>query len=394
MKLPTVTILAGRDRRVRQGHPWVFANEIQMDQNAKAIAPGSLVKLQTENGEKLGVAGFNPHVLIAARRHDPRPDAKIDRIWFAQKFAAAQALRQRFLRTPFYRLVHAEADGLPGLIVDLYSDTAVVQANTATMDSLLPDIVPALTEITSARNVVLVRSGAAVQQEGLAEESRLLAGTLDGPLQVDENGANFFSDPLGGQKTGWFYDQRDNRAFAAKLCGGAEVLDVYCYAGGFGVLAATQMAREVTMVDRSAAALALAERASEANTVHDRCRFLKMDALDALELMTAKGRHFDVVIADPPAFIKSRKDMAAGLKGYRKLARLAAGVVKHGGILCLGSCSHHAEQAAWSEENVRGIYEAGRSGIIVRTSGAGADHPVHPLLPESAYLKFQVFQLD
>ena len=185
-----------------------------------------------------------------------------------------------------------------------------------------------------------------------------------------------------------------NRAYAARLCSGQRVLDVYSYAGGFGVLAATQEPQHVTLIDRSDVALSLAHRAAEANAVAERCHFLKADALTELERLAAAGETFGVVIADPPAFIKNKKDMGAGLKGYRKLARLAASVVAPQGILCLGSCSYHAELSAWMEENARGVIEAGRTGRILRTSGAGADHPVHPLLPESAYLKFEVFQLD
>ena len=394
MNLPVVTVLAGRAKRVRQGHPWVYSNEVQMDKQAKAIAPGALVRLKTENGESLGVAGFNPHTLIAARRLDPDETAVIDRHWFVRKFSAALALRQRFFKEPFFRLIHAEADGLPGLIVDLYGDVLVVQANTAVMDTLLPEILPALQTVTGVSTIVHNRAGAAVMQEGLAEKSEVLVGSFTGPLRIDENGASFFIDPIGGQKTGWFYDQRDNRAYAAKLCSGQRVLDAYCYAGGFGVLAATQAPQHVTLIDRSETALALARNAAEANAVTERCHFLKADALDELERLGLAGEKFGVVIADPPAFIKNKKDLGAGLRGYRKLARLAAAVVAPQGILCLGSCSYHAEPAAWMEENARGITEAGRTGRILRLSGAGADHPIHPLLPESAYLKFEVFQLD
>lgn len=394
MTLPTITILTGRDKRVRYGHPWVYSNEVQMDRQAKAIAPGALVRLKTENGEALGVAGFNPHTLIAARRLDADPDAVIDRHWFGRKFAAALELRKRFFKEPFFRLVHAEADGLPGLIIDLYGDVAVLQANTATMDALLPELLPALQSVTKVSTVVHARSGAAIGLEGLDEKTEILAGALTGPLRIDENGAGFFVDPLGGQKTGWFYDQRDNRAYAAKLCAGHRVLDVYCYAGGFGVLAATQGPQHVTLVDRSEVALSLAHRAAEANAVANHCHFIKGDALTELERMHAAGENFGVVIADPPAFIKNKKDMAAGLKGYRKLARLAASVVAPKGILCLGSCSHHAAAGDWMAENARGIQDAGRTGRILHFSGAAADHPVHPLLPESAYLKFEVFQLD
>lgn len=406
MKLPVITVLAGRDKRVRSGYPWVFSNEIQMDQNARAIAPGSVVKLQVEGGPVLGTAIFNPHTLIAARRLDAAVVA-IDEAWFVQKLSAAQAVRERFYKEPYYRLVHAEADGLPGLIVDRYGDVLTVQANTAGMDKLLNALVPALQKVTGATAnpeqaepatthlrkemcVVLNRSGPAIALEGLAEESRVLAGSLPAEVSIKENGVVYKVDPVNGQKTGWFYDQRENRAYIASLAKGQSVFDGYCYAGGFGLLAAVQGATSVTFVDASQAALDLARKSAEANSVADKCSFKKADVMDAL----AGGEKYDVVIVDPPAFIKNKKDMAAGLKGYRKLARLAAAATGPGGILAICTCSHHADLAEWSAEVARGIYDAGRSARLLRTSGAGPDHPVHPLLPESAYLKCQVFALD
>lgn len=389
MKLPVITVLAGRDKRVRSGYPWVFSNEIQMDQNAKAIAPGSVVKLQVEGGPVLGTAIFNPHTLIAARRLDAAVVA-IDEAWFVQKLAAAEAVRQRFYKEPYYRLVHAEADGLPGLIVDRYGDVLTVQANTAGMDKLLDVLVPALQKVTGAQCIVLNRSGPAIALEGLFEESRVLAGSLPAEVSIKENGVVYKVDPVNGQKTGWFYDQRENRSTIAALARGQSVFDGYCYAGGFGLLAAVQGATSVTFVDASQAALDLAKKSAEANGVAGKCSFKKADVMDAL----TGGEKYGVVIVDPPAFIKNKKDMAAGLKGYRKLAKLAAAATEAGGILAICTCSHHADLAEWSAEVARGIYDAGRSARLLHSSGAGPDHPVHPLLPESAYLKCQVFALD
>lgn len=389
MKLPVITVLAGRDKRVRSGYPWVFSNEIQMDQNAKAIAPGSVVKLQVEGGPVLGTAIFNPHTLIAACRLDAAVVA-IDEAWFVQKLAAAEAVRQRFYKEPYYRLVHAEADGLPGLIVDRYGDVLTVQANTAGMDKLLDVLVPALQKVTGAQCIVLNRSGPAIALEGLFEESRVLAGSLPAEVSIKENGVVYKVDPVNGQKTGWFYDQRENRSTIAALARGQSVFDGYCYAGGFGLLAAVQGATSVTFVDASQAALDLAKKSAEANGVAGKCSFKKADVMDAL----TGGEKYGVVIVDPPAFIKNKKDMAAGLKGYRKLAKLAAAATEAGGILAICTCSHHADLAEWSAEVARGIYDAGRSARLLHSSGAGPDHPVHPLLPESAYLKCQVFALD
>lgn len=390
MKLPVVTVLAGRDKRVRSGYPWIFSNEIQMDAHAKAIAPGSVVKLQLEGGAVLGTGIFNPHTLIAARRLD-KGVVEINAAWFVERLKAALAVRERFYTVPYYRLVHAEADGLPGLIVDRYGDVLTIQANTAGMDRLLEFIVTALQSVTGAKCIVLNRSGAAIQQEGLKEESRVLVGELSKEVSIIENGVTYKVDPVNGQKTGWFYDQRDNRAYIAALAKGQNVFDGYCYAGGFGLLAAKEGAKAVTLVDASQAALDLAKNSAEANGLADKCSFRKADVLEELAATAAK---YGVVIVDPPAYIKNKKDLAAGLKGYRKLAKLAAAATAPGGILAICTCSHHAGLAEWSEEIARGIYEAGRSARLLRTSGAGPDHPVHPLLPESAYLKCQVFVLD
>ena len=319
----------------------------------------------------------------------------IDAAWFVQKFAAALRLRSRLVAEPYYRLVHAEADGLPGLIVDRHGDVLTVQANTAGMEGLLETaIVPALQQVTDAKAIVLNRSGPAIALEGLRDESRLLWGALPEQISIRENGITYAVDPVNGQKTGWFYDQRDNRAFMAALAQGQRVFDGYCYAGGFGVLAAAQGAVAVQFVDASQAALDLAKQAAAANQVAERCSFTKGDVMAVLEQRAAAGVRYGVVIVDPPAFIKNKKDMAAGLKGYRKLARLAAAVTEPGGFLCVCTCSHHAALAEWSAELARGIGEARRTARLLRTSGAGADHPVHPLLPESAYLKCQVFNLD
>jgi len=391
VKLPKVTVLAPRAQRVRQGHPWVYSNEIQMDAHAKAIEPGALVQLVIEGGDKLGVATFNPHTLIAARLL--KTDVA-DEAWLKSKIEAAQKLRATFYDKPYYRLIHAEADGLPGLIVDRHGDVLAVQANTAGMDKLLTQILAALQAVTGVSKIALNRHGGAVSLEGLTEQSSWAVGEHTGPVEIIENGARYLVDPIGGQKTGWFYDQRENRALVARLSAGKRVFDGYCYAGGFGVLAATKGAREVVLVDASAQALALADQAAQANNVAAICKTVKADVLDLLESYVASGTTFDVVNVDPPAFIKNKKDLAAGMKGYRKLARLAAQVVAKDGWLTIGSCSHHAALEPWAQEVARGIQDAGRSARIVATSGAGPDHPVHPLLPESAYLKFQAFKVD
>jgi 23S rRNA (cytosine1962-C5)-methyltransferase len=230
--------------------------------------------------------------------------------------------------------------------------------------------------------------------EGLPLEWRIAAGELAGPVEIIENSARFVVDPGVGQKTGWFFDQRDNRRFMASLSAGARVLDVYCYAGGFAVQAALGGADAVLALDSSEPALTLAAAAAERNGVGERCRFQRADAFGELARLVDRGERFDVVIADPPAFVKTKKDMGPGLRGYRKLARFAAALVAPQGLLFIASCSHNVEPAEFAEAVRRGLEDAGRSGRILRSAGAAPDHPVHPWLPESAYLKAQVLALD
>jgi 23S rRNA (cytosine1962-C5)-methyltransferase len=391
---PLVHLQPGRHKRARSGHPWVYSNEIVMDAAAKALSRGALVRLTASNGEPLGVAMFNPHTLIAARLLDRDGAAAIDAAFIGRKLAAARTLRERLYPGGFYRLIHAEADGLPGLIVDRYGSTVVVQANTAGMDRLLPDILTALDTELAPETVVLRNDSSARQLEGLSADVKIAKGELTGPVEIIENGARFLVDLHGGQKTGWFFDQRDNRAAVARLAGGGRVLDLYTYGGGFTVTAAQAGATEVTAVDRSAPALELASESARRNGVDQRCRFVRAEAFEELERLAADGARFDVVVADPPAFVKSRKDLAAGSRGYRKLARLSAAVVAPGGLLFIASCSHNVERALFDEEVRRGLGDARRSGRILLSSGAAADHPVHPALPESVYLKASLIQLD
>lgn len=391
---PTIRLLPGRHKRARAGHPWIYSNEIAMDAEAKKLAPGTLVRLVASSGEPLGVAMFNPHTLIAARLLDRDPAAAIDRAFLARRLAAATALRERLYPGGFYRLIHAEADGLPGLVIDRYGEAVVVQANTAGMDRLLPDLIEALEAELAPRVIVLRNDSAARKLETLDNEVQVAKGELTGPVEVVENGARFLVDLQSGQKTGWFFDQRDNRAAVGRLCSGGRVLDLYTYGGGFAVAAARGGATEVIAIDRSAPALALAEESVRRNAVDAVCRFERGEAFEELERRSAAGERFDVVVADPPAFVKSRKDLAAGLRGYRKLVRLAASVVAPVGVLFIASCSHNVERDMFDEEVRRGLVDAGRSGRILLASGAAADHPVHPALPESVYLKASLIQLD
>ncbi len=391
-KLPSVLLRAGEDRRVRAGHPWAFSNEILMDAETKALPAGSLAVLRAPGGEALGLVTFNPHSLIAARVLSSRPDATVDALFLGRRLAQAAALRDRLIGVPYYRLIHAEADGLPGLVIDRFGEALVVQVNTAGMELLTPVLLEALEAELSPRTIVLKNDSPVRELEGLKRDITVAKGEASEAIELVENGAQFVADLASGQKTGWFYDQRDNRRFMAGLAKGADVLDVYSYSGGFGVLAAKQGAKSVTCIDRSQAALDAAKASAALNGVDKVVSFEKSEAFEALEKRA--GQSFDIVICDPPAFVKSRKDLKTGAQGYRKLVRLAAPLVAKGGFFFVASCSHLVDPPLFAEQVRRGLRDAGRGGRILLSSGAALDHPVHPGLPETAYLKALTLQLD
>lgn len=358
----------------------------------RRMEPGELVVLESDEGGRLGTFMFNAHSLIGARLLDRDPAAEINAAWVRARIAEAIALRERICDSPYHRLVHAEADRLPGLIIDRYGDVAVLQANTAGMDRLTPLIVEALTSLLPLRAVVARNDAASRKHEGLPDDVRLLFGT-DATATVHEGGVRFPVDPLGGQKTGWFFDQRPNRDKLAALAHGARVLDVFCHVGAFGLRCAMAGAASVTLVDSSAPALELGQQAAALNGVGERVSVRRDDAFDAMTALHAEGEQFDIVVCDPPAFAKSRKDAEAGLRAYGRMARLAAPLVAPGGFLFVASCSHHAPLDAWAAQIGFGLHRARRDARILFTGGAGPDHPVHPHLPETAYLKGQLLQV-
>ncbi|HEY3912800.1 MAG TPA: class I SAM-dependent rRNA methyltransferase [Stellaceae bacterium] len=391
---PAVALLPARHKRAELGHPWVFANEVRMDEAARALLPGTLVTLRRDDGSALGVAMFNPHCLLAARLFDRDAGRPIDRRFLTRRLERALRLRQRLYDAPYYRLVHAEADGLPGLVVDRYGAVTVVQSNAAGMARLEPLVVDALAALLRPQAIVLRNDSPVRAQEGLAAETRLVLGALDAPVLVDENGVTFPVDPLAGQKTGWFFDHRDNRRLVAGLARGARVLDLYCFTGGFAIQAAYAGAAAVLGIDRSEPALALAAEAAARNAVEHNSSFRRAEVFAEAARLAAAGERFDIVVADPPAFAKSKKEVPAALRGYRKLARLAASLTARDGILFIASCSYNVGAADFAEAVRRGLADAGRGFRILRNAGAGPDHPVHPALPETAYLKATMLALD
>ena len=393
--LPTIRLRPkSKPQAIRHGFPWVFADELVTDRRTKAIAPGSFAVLEDAERQPLALVTVNPDSRIIARVMDPDPRAHIGRDWIAARLRRAQALRERLYDQPFYRLIHAEADGLPGTIIDRFGDAAVIQPNAAWAERMVADIAGALREVTGVSTVILNGQGRARGLEGLDERMEVLSGAVSGPVEVPMNGAIYLADLTQGQKTGLFYDQRPNHAFAQRLAGGARVLDVFSHVGGFGLAALAAGAEQATCVDGSAAALELARGGARAMGADARLVTRQGDAFAQLEALAAEGAQFDLVICDPPAFAPSKPALEAGLRAYERVAKLAAPLVAPGGYLGLCSCSHAADLSAFRNASARGIGRGGRRMQLLHTGQAGPDHPTLPQLAETGYLKALFFRLD
>jgi 23S rRNA (cytosine1962-C5)-methyltransferase len=387
-KRPVVILKPKEGRRARAGAPWIFSNEVAG--LPKELPAGSVVDVKFDDGQPLGSGFFNPKSLITVRLFARTLDANPNRKFFERHLSRALALREKIYDRPFYRLVHAEGDGLPGLVIDRFGDVLVVQITIAGMELVLTELMAALRALLKPTTIILRNDTPSRALEGLPSYVRAELGNA-GRIVVEENGARYFADLGSGQKTGWYYDQRDNRAFIAGLARGRSVLDAYSYTGGFGILAAQAGAKEVICLDSSEQALALAEESAAANRLS--VRAVKADVFEELTRLATQKEKFDIVVADPPPFVKSKKDLEPGAKAYRKLARLAAEVTAPNGILLLASCSHNIPLERFASECAAGISRGGRNASLIRTAGAGPDHPVHPMLPESAYLKALVYAL-
>jgi len=390
---PTVKLRPGKGQRLADGAPWAFADEIAMDRRTRNLAPGTLVRL-VEGDQPRGLAAFNAASKIAARLIDPDPEAEVGADWFTARIGHALALRETLFDAPFYRLIHAEGDGLPGIVADRFGDTLVLQPNAAWAESLLEPVSQALLAVTGARNLVVNATSRTRRLEGLEEYLKVTHGTVEAPIPVPMNGATYLADLTGGQKTGLFFDQRPNQAFAARLAEGAAILDVFTHVGGFALAALAAGARTALAVDSSVPALALAEQGAKLTGVAEGFTTRRADAFDALQVLAGEGAHFDMIICDPPAFAPNKGALANGLRAYERLARLAAALVTPGGWLVLCSCSHAADPESFHRANARGFARAGRSASLIHSGRAGPDHPSHVALPETSYLKALFYRLD
>lgn len=389
MNTPEYSILLKKKTAdaVAAGYPWVFKSDVEMNSALELAEPGALARFCDTRGRALASGYINPGSTLFGRVLSMQPKEAIDELFFTRRFGHALGKREALFDVPYYRLIHSEGDHLPGLIVDRFDDVWVCQTGTAGMEQLKPVWISALISLFSPRAVIFRDDISARRKEGLP-----LCITTHGdvpamPVEVIEHQTRYLADVLEGQKTGWFYDQRANRQLVAKHCAGKTVIDLYSHSGGFGLAAAAAGAAQVTMVDASRLALELSEKTAVLNQVRDRCDWIEGDIFELLPAWVEEKRSYDVVIADPPAFIKDKKHKMSGLKGYEKLARLCAPLVKPGGHLFIASCSHHASPPEFRRAVDAGLKQAGIHFRHLATTGADRDHPIHPQLAENEYLK-------
>lgn len=380
----TLRLKANEDRRLRAGHLWVYSNEIDTRENYRQIEPGSLCRLEDARGKPLGLGYVNPQALLAVRLLSGKADAQIDSAWFQRRLASSLALRERLYPGPYYRLVHGESDGLPGIVIDRYGEVLAIQLTTAGAERLRAPLVAALHALLRPRGLVFRHDSSSREAEGLFSTVEV-EGEVPARVRIEEGGVAFEVDPREGQKTGWFYDQADNRERLRRYVRGARVLDVFSYAGAWALRAAAFGAAAVTAVDRSAAALDSARHNAALNGRE--LETLEGEALDRLRELRAAGRQFEVVVVDPPALIKKRKDHAAGLAHYGALNRAALQLLAPDGVLVSCSCSHHLADDELQRVLLREARAVGRRAALLEQGGQGPDHPVHPAIPETRYLK-------
>jgi len=377
----------GEDRRIRAGHAWVFSNEVDTAATPlTALKVGDAVRVHSDKGQFLGHAYVNPHALICARIVGRDPAHPLDRSLIVHRLNTALALRTRLSAEPFYRLVFGESDGLPGLVLDRYGDVIVGQIATAGMEALKADVEAAVVKVLNPRALVWKNDSGARDLENLPRETLAAIGEMPEEVDVVESGLKFVAPLREGQKTGWFYDQTANRSRLLRyLPPGARVLDVCSYVGAWAVTALKNGAASAVCVDSSQLALDYVKRNASANGVE--VETLKVDAFDALKQLQEKGERFDVVILDPPAFIKRKKDVPQGQAAYRKLNQLALNLIERDGILVSCSCSYHLAPDDLLSAIQAAARHTGRFVQILEAGGQSPDHPVHPAIAESRYLK-------
>ncbi len=387
---PQVKIRKREERRLQQGHLWVFSNEITSIEGDPA--PGDAVRVVRHDGKVIGTGLFNPHSLIAVRMFS-REDDEIGPPLFRERIATALTRRRAiYPDDDAFRLIHGESDGLPGLLIDVYGDTIVLQVLSVGIERRIPIIVDVLRDLLGPRTIVARNDTPVRQLEGLDQESRILLGD-PAPVVIREHGIIYDIDVLAGQKTGMFLDQKDNRFAVRRYLRGRSVLDCFCNVGGFALNAAAAGASSVAAVDSSASAAEATRRHSERNSLPLKHVSVE-DAFDHLKALRNSPERLGGIILDPPAFTKNRRSVTAALKAYRTLNILALSLVERGGILVSASCSHHISRDEFLNMIRESAGRVGRNVTILEHRGAAADHPVHPAMPETEYLKLVICAVE
>ena len=375
------------ERRLRAGHLWVFSNEVDtVATPLKDFEPGQPVVIEANNGKALGTGYVNPRSLIAARIVSRDQHYPFSGSLLVHRIKVALAFRERLYSQPFYRLIYGESDGIPGLVVDRYDDILVAQISTAGIERLQDQLLDALHKVISPRAVLWRNDGPMRALEGLDAYVTTARGQAPEWVELSEHGARFRVEPGKGQKTGWFFDHYDNRETIRRYSAGRRVLDLFCYTGAWGIQAALGGASKVLCSDASSSALEAIRQNADLNGVGDRVETLEGDAFQVLQDLHDAGERFDLVVLDPPAFMKRRKDARSGLQGYRRLNQLAMRVLTRDGILISCSCSQPLPPQQHADLMLAAARHLERSLTIFRQGHQAADHPVHPAIPETAYL--------
>ncbi len=376
------------DRRIRAGHPWIFSNEVDIQATPlTGFESGQTIIIENCMGKPIGSGYVNAHSLICARLISRDPAYRLNKSFIVHRLNIAVALREQFFQQPFYRLVYGESDGLPGLVVDRYGSILVVQIATAGMERVKTDIIDALNKVIKPETILFRNDVSVRRMEGLNDYIETAQGRVPETIELVENGTRFQTSLLSGQKTGWFYDQCANRNKLIKYIEGKKVLDVFSYIGAWGLQAATHGAKEVTCIDSSTHAIDAIKKNAALNNLSDHVYALKGDAFELLKSLKEQQEKFDVVILDPPAFIKRKKDMKQGSLAYQRINQMAMQILAKDGYLISASCSYHFSTKDFKNMLLNAGKQVHRQLQFLEYGQQNLDHPIHPALAETEYLK-------
>lgn len=388
MNLPTIHLKKNEERRIRAGHLWVYSNEIDVQRSPiKGLEKGSLVRVLGHRDQPLGIGTLSPSSLIAIRLLTRNVAQTIDQAFFQRRLQRALELRDSVIGGQWYRWVYGEGDRLPGLVIDRFGSHCVVQLNSAGMEALRDEVIGAIRQVLDPESILLRCDSRARSMEGLETYVEQACGETPQQVQVCEGRLDLQVPVHTGQKTGWFFDQRMNRECVARHAEGRRVLDVFCYLGGFGLSAAMAGASRVDCMDQSESALQVLEQNAERLGIRDQITTLPGDAFAGLKQLADAGEKYDLIVLDPPALIQRKKDMKEGELAYLRLNTMCMNLLNEGGLLLTCSCSQHMDRERLLDIVRRAGLKTGRSASILGEGGQGPDHPVHPSIRETAYLK-------